>query len=89
MSPLVVQSGIIHMPPDTLKHPVIIGFMGKIAKQVEELARDHGTPADMLRMLATGDPMIRRAVASNTSTPVDVLAFLSRDEDIDVRRAIA
>lgn len=55
-----------------------------------DLASNEGTHKEILYYMAEHDPdpAVRRAVASNVSTPLHVSAVLAKDSDIDVRLAL-
>ncbi len=62
---------------------------GKTA-DLRELAADAETHPEILYYLAkNGDSVMRRAVASNTATPVQAATLLALDKDVDVRVALA
>jgi len=59
-----------------------------------EVARNNNTPADEFIKLANKraehhDFSVRSTIASNSKTPVDILASLAQDSDFNVRRAVA
>ncbi len=63
---------------------------GLMLNDIEEVARNSGTPAETLVALASDDDdVVRSWVARNMSTPGHILAGLSVDSNWDIRRSVA
>src|SRR4030067_2091536 len=56
---------------------------------IEDIARNTGTPPEILAKLSNGDASVRYYVAQNPNTPPEILAKLSNDKDANVKWYVA